>query len=338
MTIRESTSEIKYVADTGWHEVGSIGEPAFTNSWSNYDNIFSSAAFRIDGEGWVHLKGLVKNGTLSTSVFTLPGGYLPGKSVYFPIVSNNSPGFCRIGDDGTVIVDSYAGSNAFCSLDGIQFPVMPIWEFNRRWESISGWAPRPLTTNLDPHTMRRDNGFLVVGGIAAGTSAANGMTIPRDYYTSTANVTVDYSANVKNFEVRVSGAGSLTAGTTAYSILGGEFGIIDNESSWISPSMSNSWVGYGIDDVNRWTPAQYMRDKYGYIHIRGMVKSGSSASAVIFNLPSGLRPAKTQIFPVITGFGSGVGRVDITSSGNVSCTINGSTAYTSLCGIHFYPG
>jgi len=60
-----------------WHEVGSAGEPAFTNSWVNYAGGYDTAGFMIDPFGFVHLKGLVTNGTDNTSAFTLPAGYRP---------------------------------------------------------------------------------------------------------------------------------------------------------------------------------------------------------------------------------------------------------------------
>ena len=60
-----------------WHEVGASGEPAFQNGWVNFGGAEATAAFRKDGEGTVHIKGLIKLGTLASAAFTLPVGYRP---------------------------------------------------------------------------------------------------------------------------------------------------------------------------------------------------------------------------------------------------------------------
>lgn len=105
----------------GWHEVGATGEPAFQNSWENYGTDYHGAAFIKDAAGVVHLRGLIRYGTISTTlpVFTLPTGFRPEKTMVFIVRSNASQGECRIEPDGDVL--PYAGSNAWFSLEGISF-------------------------------------------------------------------------------------------------------------------------------------------------------------------------------------------------------------------------
>jgi hypothetical protein len=109
-----------------WHLVGAAGEPAFMNSWTNYGGGFSSAAFYKDPWGVVHLKGLVQAGTIGTTIFQLPSGYLPSEDLIFANRSNNASGEVRI-DVGCAFifcsqdVIAQAGSNVWFSLDGISF-------------------------------------------------------------------------------------------------------------------------------------------------------------------------------------------------------------------------
>jgi hypothetical protein len=65
------------VAPEPWHLVGAAGEPAFANSWANNGGGQPVASFFRDPHGIVHLKGLVKNGTVAVAAFTLPAGYRP---------------------------------------------------------------------------------------------------------------------------------------------------------------------------------------------------------------------------------------------------------------------
>jgi len=106
------------MADT-WHNVGSTGEPAFQGSWTNYDAYtYGYAAFRKDDDGWVHLRGLIKNGTPGSSsiCFRLPTGYCPEKRWVAQVPSAASPAIGRIDieADGDVIV--VVGSTSWTSL------------------------------------------------------------------------------------------------------------------------------------------------------------------------------------------------------------------------------
>ena len=105
-----------------WHEVGESGEPAFENSWVNYGSGFESAGFYKDPFGRVHLKGLVKTGTVGVAMFTLPSGYRPSATVLFSVHSNGAEGRVDINSSGAVIAVS-PSNNAYVSLDGISFRV-----------------------------------------------------------------------------------------------------------------------------------------------------------------------------------------------------------------------
>jgi hypothetical protein len=103
-----------------WREVGATGQPAFTNSWVNHTAVTQeSAAFYRDALGIVHLKGLIKSGTIGTSAFTLPEGYRPPLTKRFACPSAGAYGQCDVGADGTVV--PAVGNNANFDLSGVQF-------------------------------------------------------------------------------------------------------------------------------------------------------------------------------------------------------------------------
>ena len=99
-------------------------------------------------------------------------------------------------------------------------------------------------------------------------------------------------------------------------------------TAWIPVSFQNSWVNY---DATLWVSAAYMLDPYlQRVFIRGMVKNGSSAGAIIFTLPVGYRPpfgAQFVVWP--GGFG-----INVASNGAVNL-INGSTGLVCLDQISF---
>ncbi|MBD2288039.1 hypothetical protein H6F92_04100 [Microcystis wesenbergii FACHB-1317] len=94
--------------------------PAFMNGWINFDTTHNPAGYFKDSLGIVHLRGLVKNGTNNTTIFTLPVGYRPSNQELQAVQTNlNTIGRVDILADGQVTVVS--GSNGWVSLDGITF-------------------------------------------------------------------------------------------------------------------------------------------------------------------------------------------------------------------------
>lgn len=106
------------------HLVGGAGEPAFDNSWVNYDTTHEPAQYYKDPFGRVWLGGVVKNGTFTGSpgtgtIFTLPVGYRPRDIKFFPVVSNAAFGICVVNPDGTVQANT--GSNVYFYMSGLSF-------------------------------------------------------------------------------------------------------------------------------------------------------------------------------------------------------------------------
>lgn len=104
-----------------WRTVGAAGEPAFLNNWVNYDGgvTYQTAAFYRDPQGIVHLKGLIKNGTLGAPVFVLPVGYRPFKETIFACLANSAISDVRITAAG--VLSQNVGSNTWLSLANINF-------------------------------------------------------------------------------------------------------------------------------------------------------------------------------------------------------------------------
>jgi hypothetical protein len=58
--------------------VGAAGQPAFTNSWVNFDSVRPVGFYRHLGR--VYLTGVAKSGTVGAAIFTLPAGYRPAET------------------------------------------------------------------------------------------------------------------------------------------------------------------------------------------------------------------------------------------------------------------
>lgn len=68
-----------------WHFVGSAGEPAFQNGWSNFGESYMTARFKRLPDGLVVMAGLIKSGVTSvgTVFWTFPASYRPSAVIQF---------------------------------------------------------------------------------------------------------------------------------------------------------------------------------------------------------------------------------------------------------------
>lgn len=114
-----SRFQVEDVDGESWRKVGDPGEPSLQNSWVNFGGFYAPAGFRRDYLGLVYLRGMVKTGTINTTIFSLPPGYRPEYVHHVGINSNNAHGVIEIGANGDVKCS--VGNNAFVQLDNIFF-------------------------------------------------------------------------------------------------------------------------------------------------------------------------------------------------------------------------
>ena len=99
------------------------------------------------------------------------------------------------------------------------------------------------------------------------------------------------------------------------------------QEAWITPTLLNGWVV--LTDSY---PVSYMKDNFGFVHIRGVV-SGGSLGTVIFSLPNGYKPENDMYLPAYSN--NTVSRLKIYKiSGSLIVDI-GSAVWVSLDGISF---
>lgn len=99
--------------------------------------------------------------------------------------------------------------------------------------------------------------------------------------------------------------------------------------SWTAPTLVNSWANFG----GGFPTAGYYKDPTGRVFLRGLLASGSSATAVMFTLPALYRPQFEMVFASVANDAFCEIRVD--TSGNVFASAGGSTIWVSLDNVSF---
>lgn len=93
--------------------------PTLLNSWVNFGAPYNSAGYYKDPFGIVHMRGMLANGVMGSTMFNLPIGYRPMAQEVFPAISGNTIGRIDVAPYGDVIMTF--GANSFISLDGMSF-------------------------------------------------------------------------------------------------------------------------------------------------------------------------------------------------------------------------
>lgn len=101
--------------------VGSQDAPPFQNSWVAWGAGEAVPGYWKDPFGFVHLKGVIKSGTINTTAFTLPPGFRPAEKQTIAVISNGAIGRLDVATDGQVTPVS--GSNVYVSLNNVRFRV-----------------------------------------------------------------------------------------------------------------------------------------------------------------------------------------------------------------------
>ena len=108
-TDTELNNAVSSIDDSGWITV------SFQNGWSHYDSTYGDVRYRKIN-GVVHIEGLMKGGTISTSspAFTLPVGFRPKTRLLGVTYSSGGAGRLDINTNGYAL--PYSGSNVWYSV------------------------------------------------------------------------------------------------------------------------------------------------------------------------------------------------------------------------------
>lgn len=111
-------AEMNSWATTPWIDMTLI------NGWVDYDTLlYRKAQYYKDKFGWVHLRGLIKNGTVGNPFTVLPTAYRPNTR-YMEVASTSlGSANCAVLQDGICNIISGSGASWF-SLNGIKFRVI----------------------------------------------------------------------------------------------------------------------------------------------------------------------------------------------------------------------
>jgi len=114
-------SQVGHASTGGWQNL------SYSTGFADYGGTYRGGQYRIDPNGWVHLRGMIKTTTTVTSgsaAATLPSGFCPGEDEIFAVQSTAAPAIeTVVAADGTIrfYFGSSFPSGTYFSLSGISF-------------------------------------------------------------------------------------------------------------------------------------------------------------------------------------------------------------------------
>jgi hypothetical protein len=94
------------------------------------------------------------------------------------------------------------------------------------------------------------------------------------------------------------------------------------------PAFGNFWSNYGGPQ----NTCAFMKDDFGFVHLKGLAKNSNLSNLVIFTLPVAYRPPIENIFSVTSN--DSFGSIRVAATGTVTM-FTGSGLWISLDGITF---
>jgi hypothetical protein len=263
-------------------------------------------------------------------------------------LANNSPGQFQVATNGDVRLWNN-GTNGFAGMDGISFPTDEAMNADG-WQTVPAlWEPTTWYERVDSDQTKfyiRDDGLVQMTGVGRADSAPTGriLVIPerariakdRRYLFSVCshNGTAYINARGDIYPVGYVNCeyvqGSATSAVFTFGAM--RWWNAEAEPGWIAATLQNSWVNFGVPH----SPAGYRKDKYGRVHLRGLIKNGTTTNGTtVLTLPVGFRPSTTRLlFPAETGGSGAQARADVLPDGTVICQL-ASAGYFSLDNISF---
>ena len=107
------------------------------------------------------------------------------------------------------------------------------------------------------------------------------------------------------------------------------------EGGWADVKLEHEWVAYGAP----YSPPQYYKDPFEWVHLRGGVKNGVVASG-IFILPKNFRPRATLWSTCVSNSNTPGCGIEVTDTGVVVCVgfnAEANTALKAFTSLHIPP-
>lgn len=318
------------------------------NEWERYTTTWSEPAFRKDSRGFVHCKGVQKNGTLDLPSMSIPLGYEPPAVLYAFTTSSSEPSgaFVMPGKEkfqrSHGVVCPFLGSTSWFSVDGNLWDITDD-DWHHVGESgepqfLKGWSNKraDVLGVRENAGFKVDNrGFLYLKGTVLGGPVEDFSPVfrlPKEFRPDKNHVFAGHGFSAVRVDVQSNGLVLVHPHpeNTRYSFHSPPIPL--NTKDWKKLTLQNGWVDHSED----YQSAKYFKDDEGWVYTCGVIKDGTTTDSTIFaKLPEGYQSGEGIIYGGVDGTNSHY-RMDIDkSTGNMKLRSVSNNTLLSLLGCYY---
>ena len=160
---------------------------AYQNGWSTWDANWNPAGYAVDSLGRVHLRGLMRGGTVTagTTIASVPAAILAPEYTHWVQIADNSAGHLSTVPSNSTLIAKIGASTQFNSLSAMYYTSSRAsgTTCTTQWCNMSlqnGWVHYGSPFSTPQYTKGSDGIVSLKGLIKSGTSA-NIVTLPAGY-------------------------------------------------------------------------------------------------------------------------------------------------------------
>lgn len=159
----------------------------YQNGWSTWDANWNPASYAVDGIGRVHMRGLMRGGTVTagTTIFSVPSAILAPEYTHWVQVVNNGAGHLSSVATSSTVIAKNGSSTSFNSLDAMYYTSSRATgtTCTTQWCALplqNSWVHYGSPYSVPQYTKGSDGIVSLKGLIRSGTNA-NMATLPSGF-------------------------------------------------------------------------------------------------------------------------------------------------------------
>lgn len=362
--------EVTAKNDMGNSPVGTLNytKPLWTTAnlqgaWKCYSGggVFPCPSYTISTAGVVLLRGLIVDGAMGSTMFTLPAQLRPNKRIIYQAMSDGNPKDAGVDvlANGDVMWDN-TGNNGFISLDNIRFlsqsDASPTWltpTYTSPWVAFND-----SQYGVPQYTKDSLGRTHIYGAIMGGNPLTTNpmITLAAGYQPTDNSIWPNQTSNYSAASYQINNTRAVISrgiGLSGFMTLASMYHPTTSAQTYTALPMENSWVNYNTPYVtNNYAQASYTKSADGIVSLRGLIRYGNTTNEVVIGrLPAGYCPDIYGLVFLTQGLESPgyyedqiPARIDIRwIAATNNCTVSlynnvppyVANGYLSLDGIHF---
>lgn len=310
-------------------------------NWTDYSATFAPASYTKTKDGFVLIKGLVKNGgtpVIWETIGSLPGDYAPSGTLIFSATGSSNVA-ARVNvyptSDGANVQLGNDASGAWLGLDTIRYVAADAGYTRNALTLQNGYSNYGGGYATAAWVQDASGRISIEGLLTGGTRTVNTViaSLPAAATPNGSHLVHSWSNGIYTpFGVQASPSAIVarTGATGGWYSINTSYLPSASSATWTNLTFQNSWANYG----GSYATGQYTKTADNVVQLKGLIRLGTNTyDTTIATLPAGFRPKNRLLLTTIQNSDAHA-RIDILPDGQIRF-MGSNNGYYSLSNIQF---